>query len=158
MTAEDFIDPLQDFEPKTYADNIQAALAEQDVMSIQHAPFATISHEQSVEEGVRQLAEMNVGCLLVVDDGKLVGVFSDRDVLDKASLEYDDVKDKPVSEVMTPNPVYVYETDAAASALCVMAVNRHRHVPILDLNENVVGIIGPYRVTSFLMEKHAQSG
>jgi CBS domain-containing protein len=151
--SEDFVDPLQNYEPKEFADPIQEALAEETVMSIQYTPVATISPETTVEEALQKLADIHVACLLVVDDGRLVGVFSDRDGLDKVALEYDDVCQRPVSEFMTPNPVYVYETDASASALCVMAVNRHRHVPVLDLDEKVTGIISPQRVTQFLHDR-----
>lgn len=153
MSSEDFQDPLQNYEPKEFADPIQEALAEETVGSIQHTPYATISPETPVGEAIRELAAAHVACLLVVEEGRLVGVFSDRDALDKVALEYDEVHDRPVSEFMTPNPVYVYETDASASALCVMAVNRHRHVPILDLDEKVTGIISPQRVTQFLHDR-----
>jgi CBS domain-containing protein len=153
MSSEDFQDPLQNYEPKEFADPIQEALAEETVGSIQHTPYATISPETPVDEAIRKLATAHVACLLVVEDGRLVGVFSDRDALDKVALEYDEVHNRPVSELMTPNPVYVYETDASASALCVMAVNRHRHVPILDLDEKVTGIISPQRVTQFLHDR-----
>lgn len=152
--SEEFQDPLQNYEPKEFADPIQEALAEETVSAIHHTPVATVSPDATVREAIERLAGIHVACLLVVDDeGGLVGVFSDRDALDKVALEYDSVQDRPVSEFMTPNPVYVYETDASASALCVMAVNRHRHVPILDLDEKVVGIISPQRVTQFLHDR-----
>jgi len=69
------------------------------------------------------------------------------------ALEYDQVKDRPVRDFMTTDPVYVYETDSSAAALTVMAVLVFRHVPVLDLDDNVVGIISPQRVTGFLREQ-----
>ena len=69
------------------------------------------------------------GCLLVEEEGRLVGVFSDRDVLKKVALEYDQMKDTPVSELMTKEPVFVYESSRSAAALSVMAVSGFRHVP-----------------------------
>lgn len=131
-------------------DAIQKALLEQTVEAIQHEPFTTVSPATTVSDAVHQLAGLHVACLLVEEDGKLVGVFSDRDVLEKVALEYDQVKDRPVSEVMTINPVYVYKSDPSASALSVMAVSGYRHVPILDPNDNLVGIASPQRVTAFL--------
>ncbi len=101
-------------------------------------------------EAVRQLSRFHIACLLVAVEGKLVGVFSDRDVLDKVALEYDAVKDRPVSDVMTTSPVHVYESDPAAAALSVMAVSGHRYVPILNLDDRLVGIASPQRVASFL--------
>ena len=72
--------------------------------------------------------------------------------MDKVALEFDAVKDRPVRDLMTAKPVYVYATDSAAAAFTVMAVAGYRHVPVLDLDENLVGIVSPQRVTSFLQE------
>ena len=90
--------------------------------SIRNQPLTTISPDTTVSEAIGVLARIHIACLLVEQGHKLVGVFSDRDVLNKVALEYEAVKDHPVSDVMTKNPVYVYETDPAAAALSVMAV------------------------------------
>lgn len=149
-TPGDFQDLLENYEPKTYDDPIEQALADESVAAIQHEPFATISSDTRVSTAVHKLAGFHIACLLVEEEGKLVGVFSDRDVLDKVALEYEALKDHPVSEVMTTNPVYVYETDPSAAALSVMAVSGYRHVPILDLDDHLSGIASPQRVAAFL--------
>lgn len=142
-------DPLSDFEPKTYHDALEEALAEMTVREIRHSPHATIGPDQPVSEALQLLASQQVACLLVEKDGKLEGVFSDRDVLNKVALE-PEMLSRPVREVMNANPVYVYEQDPPAAALCVMAVSGYRHVPVVDLDEHVVGIVSPQRVTEFL--------
>lgn len=149
---DEFQDPLENYEPREYADPLEEALAEETVDMIRHEPLATISPDTTVEEAVKRLAGLHVACLLVKQDGKLVGVFSDRDVLNNVALELDDVRAQPVSELMTKDPVYVYETDSAAAALSVMAVSGYRHVPVCDVEQNLVGIVSPQRVTAFLQE------
>jgi len=149
---DDFQDPLENYEPKTYDDPLEQALAEDTVGAIRHEPFVTISPETSVHEAVEKLAGLHVACLLVAEDNKLVGIFSDRDVLDKVTLEYDLVKDRPVREVMTDQPIYVHEGDSAAAALSVMAVSGYRHVPVLTTGGELVGIVSPQRVTGFLRQ------
>ena len=141
---DEFQDPLENYEPKSYDDPLEEALAESTVEAITHQPCATIASGPTVREALDMLSGLHVACLLVEEDGGLVGVFSDRDVLDKVALEYDVVKDRPVSDVMTRQPVYVYETDPAA--LSVMAISGYRHVPILDLDDRLVGIVSPQRV------------
>lgn len=148
--ADDFEDPLQNYEPKTYCDALEEALAEQPVAAIQSQPVASISPTATVAEAVAKLAGLKVACLLVSEGGKLVGVFSDRDALNRVALEYDQVRDQPVSSVMTDNPIYVYDTDSAAAALCVMAVAGYRHVPVVDADQRIVGVVSPQRVTEFL--------
>ena len=147
-----FRDPLENYDPKVYEDSLEEALAEESVEEICHEPFVTISPETPVQQAVEKLAGLHVACLLVADEGKLVGVFSDRDVLEKVALEFDDLKDRAVREFMTSNPIYVYATDSSAAALSVIAVCGFRHVPVLDVDHNVVGIVSPQRVTRFLQQ------
>lgn len=149
-STEEFQDPLENYDPKVYDDPLERALAEETVATIQHKPLVTIPPDEPISAAVDRLAGLHVACLLVEDQGRLVGVFSDRDVLDKVSLEYDEIKGRPVSDVMTVDPIYVNEDDSAAAALSVMAVGGFRHVPVLDMDNTLVGIVSPQRVTEFL--------
>jgi CBS domain-containing protein len=153
LQAEDFQDPLQNYDPKIYSDPLEKALAEETVGAIQSTPVAMVTPETPVHAALQTLARLKVSCLLIEDQSKLVGVFSDRDVLERVALEYDQVKDRPVRELMTANPVVVYESDSAAAALSIMAVSGFRHVPVTKVDGTIVGIISPQRVTEFL-RKH----
>ncbi len=155
-SPDDFQDPLEDFEPKVYDDPLERALAEDKVTKINARPFTSVSPDATVQEAMRKLGELDHACLLVEEKGALVGVFSDRDVLKKVALEYGEVKDRPIREFMTADPVFVYETDSSAAALTVMAVLGFRHVPVLNLDDQIVGLISPRRVTEFLMS-HAKT-
>ena len=147
---EEFQDPLENYEPKKYDDPLEEALCEETVAAIKHEPYECVSPETTVESAVKKLAGLHIACLLVEKQGNLVGVFSHRDVLDKVALEYEGIRNKPLSEVMTNDPIYVYETDSAAAALAVMVVAGYRHVPVLNLKNKLVGIVSPQRVTAFL--------
>lgn len=151
-THDDFQDPLENYDHPTYNDPLEEALAEQPVTAIQSQPYASVSPETPVREAIQKLVGDEIACLLVEKEGRLVGVFSDRDILDKVALEFDDMKDKLVKNVMTTDPVYVYDTDSSSAALTVMAVSGYRHVPVVDLEQHLVGIISPQRVTRFLRE------
>jgi CBS domain-containing protein len=147
---EEFQDPLQNYEPKDYHGSLERALAEETVAAIQSTPVATVQVDTPVHVAVETLSTLQVACLLVERQGQIAGIFSDRDVLDRVALEYDQVKDRPVEELMTTDPVVVYDSDSAAAALCVMAVCGFRHVPVINLSGKIVGIISPQRVTEFL--------
>ena len=148
--AQEFQDPLENYDPKTYSDSLEQALVEQPVSVVQHEPYVAIPVDMPVCDALDKLANMHVACLLVQQDDKLVGIFSDRDVLDRVALEYEQIEDTPVGDVMTADPVFVYESQSAAAALSVMAVSGYRHVPVLDSKQRIVGIISPQRVTEFL--------
>ncbi|MCZ7644048.1 MAG: CBS domain-containing protein [Planctomycetota bacterium] len=115
--------------------------------------MTAIPPETTVEQALRTLAGLEIACVLVAREGRLLGLFSERDVLDKVAERYEELKDKPITEVMTPDPVYVYESDRAGKALCVMAVSGYRHVPVVDVNERILGIVSPLRVMRFLQSR-----
>lgn len=134
-------------------DPLEAAIIEETVEAIQSQPFASVTPDTSIAAAVEQLAKLEIGCLLVAEGKKLVGVFSKRDVLDKVAGRYEEIKNRPVSEVTSSNPIYVYDTDSAAAALHVMAVSGFRHVPVMNVNDELVGIVSPQRVLAFLQER-----
>jgi CBS domain-containing protein len=94
-----------------------------------HVPVC-VGPDEAVARAVRLLAEKNIGCVLVVEGGKLVGIFSERDVLMKIGNRYSDCADLPVRDFMTPNPETLGPQDSIAFALNRMAVGDYRHVPI----------------------------
>jgi CBS domain-containing protein len=149
----DFIDPLSNYEPREYSNPLREALAEENVSAIRSRPYAEISPDKSIYSALQALAGLKVASLLVVEDGRLVGVFTERDVLERVALRSVDTKRTKVRDVMTSNPVVVHETDPAGAALSAIAVAGFRHVPVLDVRNAVVGVISPRRVFEFLQRR-----
>ena len=145
-----FQDPLENYDPKTYDDPIEEAICEASVTEIQHEPYTTISPDETVAAALGKLATDHIACLMVEERGELIGVFTNREVLNKVALEGPDVLDRPVTEVMTPEPTSVRDDDPIAAALCAMAVHGYRHVPVLGSEGKIQGIVSPQRVTGFL--------
>jgi CBS-domain-containing membrane protein len=150
----EFKDPLSNYEPPVYPDELERALAEETVAAIQCKPYAEVSPDKSVYAALQALAGLRVASLLVVEHGKLVGVFTERDTLERVASRYREITSLTVGEVMTANPIVVYETDPAATALSAIAVAGYRHVPVLDIDDQVVGVISPRRVIAFLKSRH----
>jgi len=149
--AGEFSDPLSNYDPKQYEDELERSILEDHISSMQIAPFETIRPTVTVEHAVRRMGELEIACLMVTDhDGKLVGILSERDVLNKVADQWETAQQLEVAEVMTPAPVVAYETDSPAKALNLMAVGGFRHVPVLDVDDRVVGILGPRRVAKYL--------
>lgn len=149
---DDFEDPLSNYSPAEYDGELDRALAESTVSAMQHTPVATISPDQTVADVMQTMADNSYFGLLVVEEGKLIGIFTERDVLNKIVDEYNTKKDHPIRLYMTPDPVRVYNTDCPAKAINVMAVGGFRRVPVLDMEDGVVGIIGPKRTVRFLQK------
>jgi CBS domain-containing protein len=148
----EFKDPLSNYEPPAYNDPLEEALGEQPVEAIQVSPYTAVSEDTPVSTAVALMAQKDIGCLLITarKSERLVGVLTNRDVVHRIVLEYESVKDAPVRSVMTREPVVVRATQTAAAALAVMAVCGFRHVPVVDLEDNLVGVISAPRVIDFL--------
>lgn len=146
-------DPLSNFEPVQYDSDLQRALAEDTVSEIDVKPYLQIHSLAPVRDAVEMLHDSGVSSLLVVDDEKLVGIFTERDVLEKVVERYVRVQFEPVENFMTPDPTIVYDSDPAAAAAAAISVAGHRHVPVLDMEKQVQGMVSPRRFFEF-MEKH----
>lgn len=146
----EFEDPLSQYGPPVYADDMEQALCEDRVTDMQATPFSTIRPDTTVLEAIRVMVDQGIACVMVADGERLLGLFTERDVLNKVFDRFDQVKHLPVSLVMTHAPAAVYDKDPPASAINLMAVAGFRHVPILGLDGRVAGIVGPRRVIAYL--------
>jgi CBS domain-containing protein len=116
--------------PKSALDYHDTVLGEQlEVLEVGHP--LTIEPSAPVSDGIRQMHESGRDCLLVVEGGRLVGIFTDRDAVLKVAGGRSELR-RPVGEVMTADPVILRREDPIAVALNKMAVGGFRHVPIVD--------------------------
>jgi CBS domain-containing protein len=152
-SPEEFVDPLSDYEPAEYPDNLHRALAEETVQTIQSRPYAEVAPTIPIRQAVHALHGLKVSSLLVVDQGRLVGIFTERDALEKVAEQYPKLADSPVSEVMTSDPIVVYDCDPLGAALAAIAIGGYRHVPVLSVNDKVLGIVSPRRVLDCLSQR-----
>ena len=100
----------------------------------------SISPEASVLDALRLMAEKEVGALVVLEDERLAGIFSERDYARKVILHGKSSKDTPVREIMTPKVVYVRPEQSVEECMALMTDKRIRHLPVLQDNR-VIGVI-----------------
>jgi CBS domain-containing protein len=101
---------------------------------------AHIEPDKSVHDAMQLMAEKNIGALLVLQDGKLAGIVTERDYSRKAYLLDRFAKDIRVSEIMTPQVAYVSPDYSAEDCMALVTEMRVRHLPVLE-NNSVVGMI-----------------
>lgn len=146
----EFQDPLSDYEPPRYDDELERLLCEEKVTAVHATPVKVVSPDAPIRQVMAEMEAEGVACVLVADQDGLVGIFTERDVLNKVADRYATIKDRPIREVMTADPVAVYETDNAATALSIVAARGLRHAPVLDVNDHIIGVVSPRRITAFL--------
>lgn len=79
----------------------------------------------------QQMKATNSGCVLVIDDGKLLGIFTEHDVLKRMAGATKDFGGVTVKELMSPDPETLHERDSVAEALNKMSLGRYRHIPFV---------------------------
>ena len=100
----------------------------------------SVPSDTTVFDAISLLAEKNVGALLVVDDGKLVGMVSERDYTRKVVLRGKRSRETSVAEIMSTDLKVVHPSEAVQDCLRLMTDKRIRHLPVLD-GDKVVGVI-----------------
>ncbi|MDR6538963.1 CBS domain-containing protein [Variovorax soli] len=101
----------------------------------------SIGPDASVFEAVALMAQKNIGALLVMDGGRIVGMLSERDYARKVVLMSRSSKETPLREIMTSSVIYVHPSQSSEECMAVMTENRVRHLPVLDDEDRLVGLI-----------------
>jgi CBS domain-containing protein len=100
----------------------------------------SIASSATVFEAIQLMAEKNVGALPVVDDGKLVGIVSERDYTRKVILKGKSSKDTPVSDIMTRELLSVDPDEGVTECMRIMTEKRVRHLPVMAEGK-MIGIL-----------------
>jgi CBS domain-containing protein len=100
----------------------------------------SVSSTGSVYDALVLMAEKNIGAVAVMDDSRLVGIFSERDFTRNVVLQDRAAKDTKVSEVMTSRPVCVGPDQTMEECLALMTDKRVRHLPVVE-HDRVVGLV-----------------
>ncbi len=122
---------------------------------IQVLPFVPplcVSRETSVAEAVRLMQEDRVGCVLVQEAGRLVGIFTERDVLNKAVGSAHDPARTAVETVMTADPEALAVDAPICFALNLMSEGGFRHLPLVDEAHRAVGMLSVKHIVRYLVD------
>ena len=109
--------------------------------------------DDTVFEALQLLAEYEVGALMVMDQGKLVGVISERDYTRKIALQGRNSKETKVKDIMTRNVLHVAPDTRTRECMALMSEKKIRHLPVLDGN-TVVGMISIRDIMDDIIADH----
>ena len=110
----------------------------------------SIGPNAMVIDAIRLMDEKNVGALPVVDNGRLVGIVSERDYTRKVILKGRSSKETPVNEIMTKQLITVNPGDSVIECMRIITEKRVRHLPVLE-RADVVGILSIGDVVNWLI-------
>ncbi len=113
----------------------------------------SLNPKDTVFNALQTLANHNVGALMVLDNGKLVGVFSERDYTRKIALAGKSSKDTLVQDIMTANVIAVPPTARTRECLALMSQKKIRHLPVVD-GDAVLGMISIRDIMNDIISDH----
>lgn len=115
----------------------------------------TVTPSQSLTEAAQMMKSENAGALPVVDDGRLVGIVTDRDIVVRAVAEGVDLRNLTVGDVASRPVVAITPSQDLDDALAMMAQYQLRRLPVVEWDDVVVGILAQADVALNVKEKRA---
>ena len=126
------------------------------LLALKGSTVWTIAPQAPVLEAIRLLAEKHIGALLVVKDGELVGIVSERDYARKVILMGRSSAELPVAEIMTTPVTTVSPDDTVHRCMEIITEQRIRHLPVVE-KRKVVGIVSIGDLVKAVIEEQQQT-
>ena len=123
-----------------------------DILRVKGNTILSVAPDTIIFDALYLMGEKNVGALLVMENEKLVGIFSERDYARKIILKGRTPLDTQVSEIMTEEVITVCPEETIGECMMLMSQRRIRHLPVLQSNE-VVGVISIGDVVKYIIEE-----
>ena len=122
------------------------------ILTNKGSEVATIGADERVSVAVAQLGARRIGALPVVEEGRIVGIMSERDVIYCLRDHGSEVLDWPVARVMTSPAITADRSTEVLSALAVMTQRRIRHLPVVEGGE-LIGIVSIGDLVKYRMDR-----
>ncbi len=116
----------------------------------------SISPEACVYDAIEIMAEKHVGALLVISEGNLAGVVSERDYARKVILQGKSSRETQVKEIMTSPAIVVTPGESVEDCMRIMTEHHIRHLPVVE-NENILGVVSIGDLVKWMISAQQQT-
>ena len=144
--------PLIELDPTC---EFEESISRHSIRVLTPKPALSVPSTCTVREAIKLMDRKKIGCLLVEERETLLGVFTERDVLNRVTPDLAAL-DKPVVNYMTRSPETIRPQDSIAYALHAMDIGGYRHMPVVDGSGVPTGILSVRDILRFLCVKFAE--
>jgi CBS domain-containing protein len=127
------------------------AMKVKELLSIKGLECFSITSDLSLLAAAKQMAECNIGALLVMDKGSLVGIITERDIVKNTANEATQCRDVKIKDVMSTNLLVVKPGDDLDYVMAIMIQNNIRHTPVIE-ESGLVGLLSMRDVVRVLVK------
>jgi CBS domain-containing protein len=122
-----------------------------ELLGIKGLECFSITSDQSLFDGAKQMTDCNIGALLVMDRGSLVGIITERDIVKNTANETKQCRDVRIKDVMSTNLLVVKPGDDLDYVMAIMIRNNIRHTPVVE-ESGLVGLLSMRDVVRVLVK------
>ena len=126
-----------------------------DILRIKGNHVYSVDPAIMVYKAIELMCEKNIGGLLIVQHGKLEGIFTERDYARKLILKGKSSKDTPISDLMTRNPFTITPETSIEDCMDLMTGRKFRHLPVLE-GDQLVGLVSIGDVVKHIIEEQKE--
>jgi len=126
-----------------------------EVLAIELEPPLVLDGSCSVSHTIQAMRDRRLGYALITDEDKLVGIFTERDVL-LSVLDENEVLQQPVAQLMTPAPVCVHALDTVWRVVSLMHEGGFRQIPVVDEEQRVLACVRHKDIAEYLVNHFAE--
>jgi len=123
-----------------------------DILKTKGRAVFSVAPSITVYKAIEQMCEKNIGGLLIMENGILEGIFTERDYARKLILKGKSSKETPISELMTKSPITVTPDTTIEDCMSIMSDKRIRHLPVTEDN-HPIGMISIGDVVKHIIEE-----
>lgn len=149
IAASEFEEAYGDVEVDEDVEKYSCAILTEPIRGLGFREPICIRPDTAVRDATAAMNDAHVGCILVTEGDRLIGILTERDILKKVVGQLD--LDSSVGQIMTPNPETVGMDDGIAYALNKMHIGGYRHIPVLDRQGRPVGVVSIRDVVRFIV-------
>jgi len=135
--------------------DIEERIKAVEVVALGMDPPVVADASTTLRAVVRRMRDERSGCALLTRDGKLAGVFTERDLVLRV-VGVEGALDQPVSDWMTPDPDRVQQRDPVLTAIRLMRRRGYRNVPVVDEADQVVGCVRHKDIVDYIAEVYPE--